>query len=91
MSGAVYPVKRSAAAAPRSAGPRLHIRPMTGLPLLHVEEPEFAGARRVAKAIVDRSLATLAFILFLPMFLVLWAALRLSRPGAAIFKQVRTG
>ncbi len=31
------------------AGPRLHIRPMTGLPLLHVEEPEFAGARRVVK------------------------------------------
>ena len=40
------------------AGPRLHIRPMTGLPLLHVEEPEFAGTRRLVKAVVDRSLAT---------------------------------
>jgi exopolysaccharide biosynthesis polyprenyl glycosylphosphotransferase len=73
------------------AGPRLHIRPMTGLPLLHVEEPEFAGARRVVKAVVDRSVATLAFTLFLPLFVVLWLAVRLTSPGPAIFKQVRTG
>ena len=73
------------------AGPRLHIRPMTGLPLLHVEEPEFAGARRVAKAVVDRSLGTLAFVLFLPLLVVCWLAVRLSSPGPAIFKQVRTG
>jgi exopolysaccharide biosynthesis polyprenyl glycosylphosphotransferase len=73
------------------AGPRLHIRPMTGLPLLHVEEPEFAGARRVAKAVVDRSLATVAFVLALPLLAVLWVAVRVSSPGPAIFKQVRIG
>ena len=73
------------------AGPRLHIRPMTGLPLLHVEEPEFAGARRVAKAVVDRSLATVALVLALPLLAVLWGAVRLSSPGPAVFKQVRTG
>ena len=73
------------------AGPRLHIRPMTGLPLLHVEEPEFAGTRRVVKGVVDRLLATLVFLLVLPLFAVIWAAVRLSSPGPAIFKQVRTG
>jgi exopolysaccharide biosynthesis polyprenyl glycosylphosphotransferase len=73
------------------AGPRLHIRPMTGLPLLHVEEPEFAGTRRVVKAVIDRSLATVTFVLALPLLVVLWAAVRLSSPGPAIFKQVRTG
>jgi exopolysaccharide biosynthesis polyprenyl glycosylphosphotransferase len=73
------------------AGPRLHIRPMTGLPLLHVEEPEFAGARLVAKAIVDRSLATVAFVLSVPLLAILWVAVRVSSPGPAIFKQVRTG
>jgi exopolysaccharide biosynthesis polyprenyl glycosylphosphotransferase len=73
------------------AGPRLHIRPMTGLPLLHVEEPEFAGARRVAKAVVDRSVAMLTVVLTLPLLVVLWAAVRLTSPGPAIFKQVRTG
>jgi exopolysaccharide biosynthesis polyprenyl glycosylphosphotransferase len=73
------------------AGPRLHIRPMTGLPLLHVEEPEFAGARRVAKAIVDRSLAVLGFALFLPLLFGCWLAVRLTSPGPAVFRQVRTG
>jgi exopolysaccharide biosynthesis polyprenyl glycosylphosphotransferase len=73
------------------AGPRLHIRPMTGLPLLHVEEPEFAGTRRVVKGVVDRLLATLVFLLVLPLLAVIWAAVRLSSPGPAIFKQVRTG
>jgi exopolysaccharide biosynthesis polyprenyl glycosylphosphotransferase len=73
------------------AGPRLHIRPMTGLPLLHVEEPEFAGARRVAKAVIDRSLAAVGFLLLLPLLLLCWLAVRLSSPGPAIFKQVRTG
>ena len=74
------------------AGPRLHIRPMTGLPLLHVEEPEFAGARRVVKAVVDRSLATLAFVLAACRC---WRrsglAVRVSSPGPAIFQQVRIG
>ncbi|HST64575.1 MAG TPA: sugar transferase [Mycobacteriales bacterium] len=73
------------------AGPRLHIRPMTGLPLLHVEEPEFAGARRVAKAVVDRSLAVFSVLMFLPLMIGLWLAVRLSSPGPAVFKQTRTG
>jgi exopolysaccharide biosynthesis polyprenyl glycosylphosphotransferase len=64
---------------------------MTGLPLLHVEEPEFAGARRVVKAIVDRSLAAFAVLMFLPLMVGLWLAVRLSSPGPAIFKQTRTG
>ncbi|MFL6127525.1 MAG: sugar transferase [Mycobacteriales bacterium] len=73
------------------AGPRLHIRPVTGLPLLHVEEPTFVGARRVAKAVVDRSLAGLACVLLLPLLVGVWLAVRLTSPGPAIFRQVRTG
>jgi exopolysaccharide biosynthesis polyprenyl glycosylphosphotransferase len=73
------------------AGPRLHIRPMTGLPLLHVEEPEFAGARRVLKGAVDRFLAGLCFLLLLPVLLALGLAVRLNSKGPALFKQVRIG
>ena len=36
------------------AGPRIAIRPVCGLPLLHVDEPQLAGGRRVAKALLDR-------------------------------------
>ena len=37
------------------AGPRIQIRPVAGLPLLHVEEPEFTGMRRVLKSAFDQS------------------------------------
>jgi exopolysaccharide biosynthesis polyprenyl glycosylphosphotransferase len=73
------------------AGPRLHIHPVAGLPLLHVEEPEFSGFRRVLKAAFDRSLAVLALLLLAPVFAVLAAAVRLNSPGPALFRQVRVG
>jgi exopolysaccharide biosynthesis polyprenyl glycosylphosphotransferase len=73
------------------AGPRLHIRPVTGLPLLHVEEPEFAGARRVIKGAVDRVVAGTALLLFSPVLLVIAMAVRFSSPGPAIFRQTRIG
>ena len=31
------------------AGPRIHTRPVAGLPLIHVEAPEFRGARKAVK------------------------------------------
>ena len=45
------------------SGPRIHIRPVAGLPLLNVEEPEFSGVRRVVKGGLDRSLALVAIVL----------------------------
>ncbi|CAA9408680.1 MAG: Hydrolase SCO5215, alpha/beta fold family [uncultured Pseudonocardia sp.] len=44
------------------AGPRIHIRPVSGLPLLHVEEPEFSGIRRFVKNTVDRTAALLGLV-----------------------------
>ena len=41
------------------AGPRMHIRPLMGFPLLHVEEPHFTGWRRVVKRISDLVLTSL--------------------------------
>lgn len=73
------------------AGPRLHIRPVAGLPLLHVEEPQFTGFRRVLKGAFDRSVAALALLLLSPLFLVLAVAVQVSSPGPALFRQVRVG
>ncbi len=50
------------------AGSRLHIRPVGGLPLLHVGRPEFAGWRRVLKGLLDRGFAAVAILLLLPGF-----------------------
>jgi hypothetical protein len=64
------------------AGPRLHIQPVAGLPLLHVEEPELTGFRRVLKSGFDRTVAASALLLFAPMFIAILLAVRLSSSGA---------
>ena len=73
------------------AGPRLHIRPVAGLSLLHVEEPRLSGLGRLVKGLLDRLFATLALIAFLPFAVVIVAALRLTSPGPALFRQTRVG
>jgi exopolysaccharide biosynthesis polyprenyl glycosylphosphotransferase len=73
------------------AGPRIAIRPVCGLPLLHVDEPHLSGARRVAKALLDRSLAVLALVLLSPVLLGIALAIRLTSRGPVIFKQTRVG
>lgn len=73
------------------AGPRIHIRPVAGLPLLHVEQPEFTGSRRVVKGAFDRSVAALALLLLLPFLVMVGVVVRLTSPGPAVFKQVRVG
>ena len=73
------------------AGPRTSIRPVAGLPLLHVEHPELTGARRVLKSVFDRSAAALALILLSPLLLVLCAFIRSEGGGPALFTQTRVG
>ncbi len=72
-------------------GPRIHIRPVAGLPLLHVEQPEFTGSRRVLKGGFDRLLALGALLLLSPLLLTIAVIIRLTSPGPALFRQVRVG
>jgi exopolysaccharide biosynthesis polyprenyl glycosylphosphotransferase len=73
------------------AGPRTTIRPTAGLPLLHMDHPEFSGVRRLIKTAFDRVVAIVALTLLLPLFLLLAAAISLSDGGPALFKQTRVG
>ena len=73
------------------AGPRMHIRPFVGLPLLHVEEPQFSGARRLVKGLLDKLLAGAILLLLAPVLLVIALAVRLDSPGPALFRQTRVG
>jgi hypothetical protein len=73
------------------AVPRLHIRPVTGLPLLHVEKPEFTGGKRALKNVTDRVAASLLLFVLSPVLLGIWAAVRMTSPGSAFFRQVRVG
>jgi exopolysaccharide biosynthesis polyprenyl glycosylphosphotransferase len=73
------------------AWPRLHIQPMAGLPLLHVEEPEFAGFRRVLKGAFDRFVAGLALLLLAPVAIGVAVAVRFTSRGPVFFRQTRVG
>jgi exopolysaccharide biosynthesis polyprenyl glycosylphosphotransferase len=73
------------------AGPRLSIRPVAGLPLLHVDKPEFTGIRRVAKGLFDRGIALTTLVLLSPFLLACVIAVRLDSPGPALFRQQRVG
>ena len=72
-------------------GPRIHIRPVAGLPLLHVEAPVFAGPARVLKRAIDLVGAlVLLIILGLPL-IVVTLLVRREDGGPAFYRQVRVG
>ena len=73
------------------AGPRLHIQPVAGLPLLHVEEPEFTGFRRLVKTAFDRGLAVIALSVLSPVALGVALAVCLTSRGPVVFRQQRIG
>jgi exopolysaccharide biosynthesis polyprenyl glycosylphosphotransferase len=73
------------------AGPRLHIRPFEGLPLLAIEQPRFEGRRRMVKGAVDRSVAALALVVLAPVLVGIGLAVRLSSPGPVLYRQERVG
>ena len=73
------------------AGPRIVVRPVQGLPLLHIEEPEFHGAKRVLKASIDRVLATVALVVACPIMMVTAIAIKVSDGGPIFYRQVRVG
>ena len=73
------------------AGPRMHMRPFIGLPLVHVEEPEFRGPKRWLKHGLDRLVAGLVIVLLAPALIAIAVAVRLDSPGPVLFRQVRIG
>ncbi len=73
------------------AGPRISIRPVAGLPLLHVDHPELAGARQVIKGTFDKVVALTALIMLAPLMAGIALAVRLCDGGPALFRQTRVG
>jgi exopolysaccharide biosynthesis polyprenyl glycosylphosphotransferase len=73
------------------AGPRIHFRPVEGLPLMHVELPNYDGGKHVLKRLLDVTLASLALLVLIPVFLVVAAAIRRDSAGPVLFRQERVG
>jgi exopolysaccharide biosynthesis polyprenyl glycosylphosphotransferase len=72
------------------AGPRLHIAPVDGMPLLRLTEPRFTGFARLLKNVVDRTFAVLLLTLLCPLLLAIALAVRLDG-GPVLYFQERVG
>jgi exopolysaccharide biosynthesis polyprenyl glycosylphosphotransferase len=73
------------------AGPRTTIRPVAGLPLLHVDHPELAGTRQAVKSVFDKTCAAVALLVLAPLFAVIAISIRLADHGPVLFRQTRIG
>ena len=71
------------------AGPRVAIRPVAGLPLLHVDRPDITGGRYLFKEVVERTTAFVILLATLPLLVAIAIAIKLTSPGPVLFRQDR--
>jgi exopolysaccharide biosynthesis polyprenyl glycosylphosphotransferase len=72
-------------------GPRIHMRPVAGLPLIHVETPRYEGLKRFSKRAFDMVSSAVLIILLSPLLAAVAVGVRLSTPGGVLFRQDRVG
>jgi exopolysaccharide biosynthesis polyprenyl glycosylphosphotransferase len=73
------------------AGPRLHTRPVAGLPLIHIETPRFSKGQLFLKRFVDLTGSVIGVVLLSPVLAFLAMSIRLSSDGPVLFRQARIG
>lgn len=72
-------------------GPRIHTRPVAGLPLVHVETPRYRGGKLHGKRIFDVVATGLGILVLSPVLLAIAAVITITDPGPALFVQRRVG
>lgn len=72
-------------------GPRLQARPVAGLPLIHVETPQYTRGQRFAKRLTDVFLAGVGLVILTPLMVVISLMIRSSSSGPVLFAQTRIG
>jgi exopolysaccharide biosynthesis polyprenyl glycosylphosphotransferase len=73
------------------AGPRTTIRPVAGLPLLHVDHADLSGAKRTIKIFFDMAIATAALCILSPLFVCIAIAIMIKDGNPVFFTQTRIG
>jgi exopolysaccharide biosynthesis polyprenyl glycosylphosphotransferase len=72
-------------------GPRIHMRPVAGLPLIHVETPRYEGLKRFSKRAFDIASSALLILLLSPLLILIAVGVVVSSPGPVTFRQQRVG
>jgi exopolysaccharide biosynthesis polyprenyl glycosylphosphotransferase len=73
------------------AGPRLQVHPVAGLPLLHVDRPQYRGAVKVRKLALDLVSAGLGLIVLWPLFIIVALLIKLDSRGPVFYRAERIG
>ncbi|ABM07882.1 MULTISPECIES: sugar transferase [Micrococcaceae] len=73
------------------AGPRIHWRPVEGLPLMHVDIPHYSGGKHTLKRLMDITVSASALLILSPILLLLAAIVHHDSPGPVLFRQERVG
>ncbi|MFD4422592.1 sugar transferase [Agromyces sp. NPDC058484] len=73
------------------AGPRIHLRPINGLPMVHVDLPQYTGFNHVVKRVFDVVVAGIAVVVLSPAIAAIAVGVRLSSDGPVFFRQERVG
>jgi exopolysaccharide biosynthesis polyprenyl glycosylphosphotransferase len=70
---------------------RLTMLPVAGLPLLHIEKPQYRGTERIRKRSFDICFAMVALVLALPILLVAAIAIKADSKGPVFYSSERIG
>jgi exopolysaccharide biosynthesis polyprenyl glycosylphosphotransferase len=73
------------------AGPRLQMRPVAGLPLIHVEKPQYNGAKRFQKRLFDIAFSSAVLLCGLPVLIAVATAVKFTSAGPVFYRQERIG
>lgn len=73
------------------AAERLQVRPIAGLPLVHVEQPQSQAASRSGKRLFDLLGSAALLLVSAPVMLAVALAIKLDDGGPVFFRQVRVG
>lgn len=73
------------------AGPRIHTRPVAGLPLIHVETPRYEGRKLFTKRGFDILGSGVLLVVLSPLLLVLALLVKFASPGGVFYRQERVG
>ncbi len=73
------------------AGPRIHLRPVEGMPLVHLSLPTYTGVAYVAKRVMDVVVSAAALVVLSPLLLAVAVAIKLDDGGPVLFRQQRVG
>lgn len=73
------------------SGPRVLMRPMAGLPLLHISRPQYKSSVRLWKGISDKFGAAALVLALSPVLIVVAVAIKLDSPGPVFYRAIRVG